>query len=84
MIILRKRPGTQQDTAGRQAAVRDGDMDTLPAGMWDSSGRRADKSAAAPPLEAASIGTNGKINISARACVFLAWRYPTVNLIHLG
>lgn len=84
MIILRKRPGTQQDTVRRQAAIRDGDVDVVPAGMWDSSGRRADKSIAARPLEAASIRTNVKINISAHACVFLAWRYPVADLIHLG
>lgn len=36
VIILRKKPGTQQDTAERQAALRDVDVDALPAGMWDS------------------------------------------------
>lgn len=63
---------------------RDVDVDVLLAGMWDSSGRRADKSAEALPLGAASVRTNGKISILSGARVLLAWRYPTVDLIHLG
>lgn len=45
---------------------RDGDMDTLPASMWDLRGRRVDRLAAAPALRAASVRMNGEINASAR------------------
>lgn len=78
MIIVRKRPGTQKNTerGDRQpyGIGRDGDMDTLPASMWDLRGRRVDKLAAVPPLRAASVRMNGKINILACACVSLAWK----------
>lgn len=59
------------------------DGDAFPVSMWDSSGRRADKSSVGLAFRAASIRTNGKINISARASVFLAWRYPEVDLSHV-
>lgn len=87
MIIVRKRPGTQQNTCrdDRQpyGIERDGDMDTVPASMWDLRGGRLDKLAVAPPLRSTSVRMNGKINILACACVSLAGKKPTGDL-HLG
>lgn len=59
---------------------QDGDMDTLPASMWDLRGRRVDKLAAAPPVRTASVKMNGKINVSACARVSLALKKPTGDL----
>lgn len=84
MIIVRKRPGTQQNTGrgDRQpyGMGQDGDMDALPASMWDLRGRRVDKLAAAPPVRAANVKMNGKINVSACARVSLALKKPTGDL----
>lgn len=52
-------------------------MDTLPASIWDLRGRRVDKLPVIPPLRAASVRMNGKINISACACVSLDWKKLT-------
>lgn len=81
MIIVRKRPGTQQNTGrgNRQpyGIGRGEDMDTLSASIWDLRGRRVDKLPVTPPLRAASVRMNGKRNILACACVSLDWKKLT-------
>lgn len=57
---------------------RDGDADMLPASMWDSSGRRADMSTAAPALRDACVRMKEKINILARVC------FPGLEISHSG
>lgn len=80
VIVLRKRPGTQQDTAGWQAALWDG-CGALPAAMCAA---QVGEELISPLLGAASIGMNDKTNILVCACVFVTWRYPAVGLIHWG